>query len=93
MVDMERPREGGSAISCSQIDSRHFSLSSAPVGGAGASVTGFSVLSAGVEAFAAIAGAVFSAGVVVDCVGGGAFVADAWAAGGAGLAEAAGLDD
>ena len=35
-VDIERPRDGGAAISCSQIASKHFSESTVPVGGTGA---------------------------------------------------------
>src|ERR1700690_4343709 len=35
IVDIERPREGGAAINCSQIASRHLSASAAPVGEAG----------------------------------------------------------
>src|ERR1700677_1923280 len=89
---MERPREGGSAMSCSQIDSRHFSLSSAPAGGAGASVAGFSVLSA-VTAFADFAGAGFSAGVTADCCAAGTLVADGWVAAAGGAAGSTGLDD
>src|SRR4029077_14007659 len=57
-VDIERPREGGAAINCSQIASRHFSASAAAVGLAGASAADFAdLLADGDGAGACAAGA------------------------------------
>src|SRR5271155_6262855 len=62
MVDIERPRDGGAAINCSQMASRHFSISAALVGAAGLCSSGVAACFA--EASAVRISAVFGAGGV-----------------------------
>src|SRR5271156_7205085 len=94
MVDMERPREGGSAISCSQMDSRHFSLSRAPAGGAAASADGCAALSVDADEPAGFGESDFSAAGALDCFGAGGIVGVTWtvaAGGGTGAAGSGNL--
>src|SRR6202008_3522430 len=52
-VDIERPRDGGAAMSCSQIAARHFSTSAASVGVTLASDSDFAGLLAALDALLA----------------------------------------
>src|ERR1700735_360981 len=88
-VDIERPREGGAAISCSQIPSRHFSISAVLVAGTGPSLAAF----AGWLTAGGILGG-FGAGRFASLpafafFGAGALAGDTCTAAGAGLAETA----
>src|SRR5580658_10703984 len=92
MVDMERPREGGSAMSCSQIDSRHFSLSREPAGCAAASADGCAALSAVAAELAGFGESDFSAAGALDCFGAGGIGRVTWTAAAGGVTGCAGLE-
>src|SRR5215469_612034 len=73
---MERPRDGGAAISCSQMASRHFSMSACAVGGAADSEPDFGGLATVTEDFMAVEGAL-SAGSPIPARSSGGALADA----------------